>query len=68
MVLSWLDISVLALLVSLAGVLTAKMLSYLSLRDAWEMRRNRLAACRPHSWVRRESGGLVCRLCGKIPG
>ena len=68
MVLTWMDIGLLTILVSLAGVLTAKILSYLSWRDAWEMRRNRQAACRHHSWVRRESGGLVCRLCGKIPG
>lgn len=68
MVLSWLDISVLTLLVSLAGVLAAKVLSYLSVRDAWELRRNRQAACRPHSWVRRDSGGLVCQLCGRVPG
>ncbi len=68
MVLSWMDIGVLTLLVSLAGVLTAKILSYLSVRDAWEMRRNKQAACRPHDWARRPSEGLHCRRCGKTPG
>ncbi len=68
MVLSWLDISILTLLVSLAGILTAKILSYLSLRDAWEMRRNKQAACQPHDWARRPSGDLHCRRCGKAPG
>ncbi len=68
MVLSWMDIGVLMLLVSLAGVLTGKILSYLSLQDAWEMRRNRQAACRPHDWARRPSEGLLCRRCGKTPG
>ncbi len=68
MVLSWMDIGVLTLLVSLAGVLTAKIFSYLSLRDAWELRRNKQAACRPHDWARRPSEELLCRRCGKTPG
>jgi hypothetical protein len=62
------DIGLLAILVSLAGVLAGKVLSYLRVLDAWEMRRNRQAGCRPHGWVRQEEGGLVCRRCGKIPG
>jgi hypothetical protein len=57
--LSWMDIGVLTILVSLAGVLTARILSHLRSRHAWEMRRNRKLACRPHSWVRREAGGAV---------
>jgi hypothetical protein len=68
MALNWLDISLLMLLVSLAGVLAANVLTYLSVRDAREMRRNRQAACRPHDWARRASGDLVCRRCGKSPG
>jgi hypothetical protein len=69
MALSWiLDVSAITLLFSLAAVLTAQAFSYLSRRDAQEVRRNRQAACARHEWVRREPDGLVCRLCGKIPG
>ncbi len=65
---SWFDLSIVMLLVSLAAILTVQSLIYLSRRDAQEILRNRQAMCRPHQWVRRESKGLVCRLCGKIPG
>jgi hypothetical protein len=41
---------------------------YLNRRDAQEVLRNRQARCKPHEWVRREPTGLICRLCGKIPG
>jgi hypothetical protein len=41
---------------------------YLNRRDAQEVRQNRQAMCRRHEWVRTDSAGLVCRLCGKIPG
>ena len=50
------------------NVLTGKILSYLSVQDAWEMRRNKQAACRPHDWARRPFEGLFCRRCGKTPG
>ena len=65
---SWIDFSLIMLLVSLAAVLTAQSLIYLSRRDAQEVLRNRQSMCKPHEWVRREPTGLVCRLCGKIPG
>jgi hypothetical protein len=62
------DVSVLTLLFSLAAVILTEGLSYLSRRDAQEGRKNRQDACVRHEWVKRESEGLVCRLCGKIPG
>jgi len=66
--LTWVDVSLITLLISLAAVLMAHSLIYLNRRDAQEVLRNRQATCRPHQWVRRESTGLICRLCGKIPG
>ena len=66
--LTWVDVSLITLLISLAAVLIAHSLIYLNRRDAQEVLRNRQATCRPHQWVRRESTGLICRLCGKIPG
>ena len=66
--LTWIDVSLITLLISLAAVLMAHSLIYLNRRDAQEVLRNRQATCRPHQWVRRESTGLMCRLCGKIPG
>lgn len=68
MALSWIDISLLTLLVTLAAVLMAHSLIYLNRRDAQEVRQNRQATCRRHEWVEREPAGLICRLCGKIPG
>jgi hypothetical protein len=62
------DVSLFTLLFSLAAVLVAHSFSYLSQRDAQEVLRNRQAACTRHEWIRHESAGLVCRLCGKIPG
>ena len=66
--LSWTDVGLITLLISLAAVLTAQSLVYLNRRDAQEVLRNRQATCKPHEWVRREPAGLICRLCGKIPG
>lgn len=66
--LSWTDVGLITLLISLAAVLTAQSLVYLNRRDAQEVLRNRQARCKPHEWVRREPTGLICRLCGKIPG
>jgi hypothetical protein len=40
----------------------------LSRREAQESQEKQRAACGRHDWVRDESRGLVCRLCGKIPG
>lgn len=66
--LTWLDVSLISLLITLAAVLTAQSLIYLNRRDAQEVLRNRQATCKRHEWVKREPAGLVCRLCGKIPG
>ena len=68
MSITWIDISLVTLLISLAAVLTAQSLIYLNQRDAQEVLQNRQAMCRPHEWISREPGGLICRLCGKIPG
>ncbi len=65
---TWIDISLITLLISLAAVLTGQSVVYLNRQDAQEVLRNRQAMCKRHDWVRRESSGLVCRLCGKIPG
>jgi hypothetical protein len=67
MSLSWIDLSIITLLVSLAAVLMAQSLLYLNRRDAQEVRQNRQATCKRHEWINREAG-LVCRLCGKTPG
>lgn len=66
--LTWADVSLITLLISLAAVLTAHSLTYLNRRDAQEVLRNRQATCKPHEWVSREPTGLICRRCGKIPG
>ncbi|HSC70387.1 MAG TPA: hypothetical protein VLH58_03490 [Candidatus Methylomirabilis sp.] len=66
--LTWTDVSLLSLLFSLGAILITQSIVYLSRRDAQEVIRNRQAACFRHEWVRRESTGLVCRLCGKTPG
>ena len=66
--LTWIDISLFTLLISLAAVLTAHSLMYLNRRDAQEVLRNRQAMCKHHEWVKQEPTGLICRLCGKIPG
>jgi len=69
MALTWLDISLLTLLISLGAILVTQSLIYLTHCDAQEVRRNRQAACRRHEWSRLDSTtGLVCRLCGKLPG
>lgn len=68
MTLTWMDVSLLTILFSLAGFLIGRGLSSLSRRDLQEARRNRQATCRHHDWTRHESGGLLCRRCGKIPG
>jgi hypothetical protein len=66
--LTWIDVTLLTLLLTLAAVLMAQSLLYLNRRDAQEVLRNRQAMCRRHEWVRHEPSGLVCRLCGKVPG
>ena len=65
--LSWIDVSLITLLVSLAGVLTTHSLIYLNRRDAQEVLHNRQASCKLHEW-RRDPKGLICRRCGKTPG
>ena len=66
--LTWIDVSLITLLISLAAVLMAQSLFYLNRKDAQEVMRNRQAMCRHHEWVKQASGELACRLCGKIPG
>ncbi len=66
--LTWLDVSLITLLITLAAVLAAQSLIYLNRRDAQELLRNRQATCKRHEWVKREPAGLICRLCGKMPG
>jgi hypothetical protein len=66
--LTWMDVSLLTLLFSLGAILITQSILYLSRRDAQEVQRNRQAACFRHEWIRHESRGLVCRLCGKTPG
>lgn len=69
MPLTWIDISLLTMLVSLGAVLVTQSLIYLNQRDAQEVLRNRQALCRRHEWVRLDpAAGLTCRLCGKLPG
>ncbi|HSB78734.1 MAG TPA: hypothetical protein VLM91_08105 [Candidatus Methylomirabilis sp.] len=68
MSLTWVDVSLLTLLFTFGAVLITQSILYLSRRDAQEVRRNRQAACFRHEWIRQDSTGLVCRLCGKIPG
>jgi hypothetical protein len=65
--LSWIDVSLITLLITLAGVLTAQSLIYLNQRDSSEALRNRQAACKLHEWMRNPNG-LICRRCGKTPG
>jgi hypothetical protein len=65
---TWADISTITLFFSLAALLLGKGFAYLLRRDAEEVRRNRQDACTPHRWVRDGHTGLVCHLCGKIPG
>lgn len=37
-------------------------------REAQEVAERQQAACVRHEWVRIGSHGLICQLCGKIPG
>jgi len=69
MPLTWIDISLLTMVISLGAVLVMQSLIYLNQRDAQEVRRNRQALCGRHEWVRLDPAtGLICRLCGKHPG
>ncbi len=68
MAITWIDISTLTVFFSLAAILAGNAFSYLRRRDAQEARQNRQDACTQHEWVRTDSAGLTCRLCGKIPG
>ena len=40
----------------------------LTRREAQEVAERQQAACVRHEWVRIGSHGLICQLCGKIPG
>lgn len=68
MAMMWTDASLLLLLLGLAALLIGQSFAYLTRRDAQETRRNLQETCHPHVWVKRESMGLICRLCEKIPG
>jgi len=69
MSLTWIDISVLTMVISLGAVLETLSLIYLNQRDAQELRHNRQATCRRHKSVRLDPAtDLTCRLCGKLPG
>ena len=69
MPLTWIDISLLTMVISLGAVLVMQSLIYLNQRDAQEVRRNHQALCRLHEWMRLDPAtGLICRLCGKLPG
>jgi len=68
MAITWIDISTLTLFFSLAAIVLGNTFSYLRRRDAQEGRQNRQDACTHHRWVQREPAGLICRLCGKVPG
>ena len=67
------DIIAAALLTGLAGCVAMMAFAHLNKRDAYENPKNRQAACQRHEWTKPEGKnqnavGLVCRLCGKVPG
>jgi hypothetical protein len=62
--LTWLDASLLAVLFGLGSVIVQS----LNRRGALAGKERQQAACIRHDWVRLDSRGLVCQLCGKIPG
>lgn len=64
---SWLDVILVTILIIVGLVLLARSIMLLAQRDAEEVRRNLQSACLLHKWVRRRAG-LVCALCGKVPG
>jgi len=66
--LTWTDISLFTILFGLVAALMARGVAYLNNRNAQEVRQNRQAMCARHQWERHDSGELICRLCGKIPG
>ncbi len=62
--LTWIDASLLTLLFSLGSLIVQG----LTRREAQEVVVRQQAACIRHEWVRIGSHGLICQLCGKIPG
>jgi hypothetical protein len=62
--LTWIDASLLTLLFSLGSLIVQG----LTRREAQEGVVRQQAACIRHEWVRIGSHGLICQLCGKIPG
>ena len=62
--LTWFDASLLTLLFGLGSVIVQS----LSRHEAKEGCGKQQVACGRHDWVRDESRGLICRVCGKIPG
>ena len=62
--LTWIDAGLLSLLFSLGSLIVQSM----TRREAQEVVERQQAACVRHEWVRIGSHGLICQLCGKIPG
>jgi len=63
--LTWLDASFLTLLFGLGTVLVQSVgRHYWAQGDPGKTS----VACDRHNWIRVDSHGLICRLCGKIPG
>jgi hypothetical protein len=62
--LTWVDASLLTVLFSLGSLIVQG----LTRREAQEVVERQQAACIRHEWVRIGSHGLICQLCGKIPG
>jgi len=62
--LTWVDASLLTVLFSLGSLIVQSV----TRREAQEVAERQQAACVRHEWVRIGSHGLICQLCGKIPG
>jgi hypothetical protein len=62
--LTWLDATLLTLLFGLGSLIVQS----LTRQNAHGVHEKHQAACTRHDWIRIGSRGLVCQLCGKIPG
>lgn len=62
--LTWFDASLLTLLFGLGSVIVQS----LGRRETTEGAGKPQVACRRHDWIRDESRGLICQVCGKVPG
>lgn len=63
--LTWLDASLLTLLFGLGTVIVQSVGRHCWAQDDLGKRH---VACDRHDWIRIDSHGLLCQLCGKIPG